>query len=136
MGRKKRDIVDEIEERVRELIDLLTLDKTIMCDPSKSDYAKCVLRRAMIHVELRKRRDKVVRQLAFEFVTGELDEKESIESIINGMIQIGLITENEWMKAINDAVRYVNRIDGVGARERVKHMAEEMDKIFEEDGFK
>jgi hypothetical protein len=136
MGRRKKDVIDEIEERVKEMVDLMMLDKTVQCDPNKNDYAKCVLRKAMIHVELRKRRDKVVRQLAFEFVTGELDEKESIESIINGMIQIGLMTENEWMKAINDAVKYLNRIDGVGVRERVKHVAEEMDKIFEEDGFK
>ena len=132
MGRRKKDIVDEIEERVKELIDLLTLDRTIQCDPSKNDYARCVLRRAMIHVELRKRRDKVVRQLAFEYVTGELDEKESIESIINGMMQIGLITESEWMKAINDAVRYLNRIDGIDTRERVKRLAENIDKVFEE----
>ena len=132
MGRRKKDIVDEIEERVKELIDLLTLDRTIQCDPSKNDYARCVLRRAMIHVELRKRRDKVVRQLAFEYVTGELDEKESIESIINGMMQIGLITENEWMKAVNDAVRYLNRIDGIDTRERVRRLAENIDKVFEE----
>ena len=132
MGRKKRDIIDEIEERVKELIDLLTLDRTIQCDPSRSDYAKCVVKRGMVHVELRKRRDKMVRQLAFEYVTGELDEKESIESIINGMIQIGLITENEWMKAINDAVRYLNRIDGVDTRERVRRLAENIDKVFEE----
>ena len=132
MGRRKKDIVDEIEERVKELIDLMTLDRTIQCDPSKNDYARCVLRRAMIHVELRKRRDKVVRQLAFEYVTGELDEKESIESIINGMIQIGLITENEWMKAVNDAVRYLNRIDGIDTRERVRRLAENIDKVFEE----
>jgi len=132
MGRKKRDIIDEIEERVKELIDLLTLDRTIQCDPSRSDYAKCVVKRGMVHVELRKRRDKMVRQLAFEYVTGELDEKENIESIINGMIQIGLITENEWMKAISDAVRYLNRIDGVDTRERVRRLAENIDKVFEE----
>jgi hypothetical protein len=136
MGRKKRDIIDEIEERVKEMVDLMMLDKTVQCDPSRSDYAKCILRKAMIHVELRKRRDKVVRQLAFEFVTGELDEKESIESIINGMMQVGLITENEWMKAINDAVKYLHRLDGVDARERVKRIAEGIDKILEEDGFR
>jgi hypothetical protein len=133
---KKKDIVDEIEERVKEMVDLMMLNKTVQCDPSRSNYASCVLRRAMIHVELRKRRDKVVRQLAFEYVTGELDEKENIESIINGMMQIGLLTENEWMKAINDALRYLNRIDGVDARERVRRIAEEVDKVFEEEGFR
>jgi hypothetical protein len=132
MRGKKKDVIDEIEDRVKEMVDLMMLDKTVQCDPNKNDYAKCVLRKAMIHVELRKRRDKVVRQLAFEFVTGEMDEKESIESIINGMSQIGLITENEWMKAINDALRYLNRIDGVDARERVRRIAENMDKVFEE----
>jgi hypothetical protein len=136
MGRKKKDIIDEIEERVNETINLMMLDKTMQCDPSRSDYARCVVKRGMIHVELRKRRDKIVRQLAFEHVTGSIDEKEIIESIINGLIQIGLVTENEWMKAISDALRYLNRINGVDARERVRRMAEEMDKIFEEEGFR
>jgi hypothetical protein len=134
MGRKKKDIIDEIEDRVKEMVDLMMLDKTVQCDPNKNDYVKCVLRKAVIHVEMRKRRDKVVRQLAFEFVTGELDEKESIESIINGMTKVGLITENEWMKAVSDALRYLNRIDGVGAGERVKRVG--MDEIVEEEGFR
>ena len=52
-------MVEEIEDRVRELIDLFRLEKTMMCDPGKSDYARCVLKKAYIHVELRKRRDKL-----------------------------------------------------------------------------
>jgi len=136
MGRKKKDIIDEIEERVNETIDLMMLDKTMQCDPSRSDYVRCVVKRGMIHVELRKRRDKLVRQLAFEHVTGDLDEKEIIESIINGLIQIGLVTENDWMKAVNDALRYLNRLDGVDVRERVRRVAEGMDKILEEEGFR
>jgi uncharacterized protein (UPF0128 family) len=136
MSRRRRDVVEEIEDRVRELVDLFTLEKTMMCDPGKSDYARCVLKKAYIHVELRKRRDKLVRQLSFEFVTGEVDEKENIEEIINAMMQIGLITENEWMKAINDSLRYVNRIDGVDARARVRRVAGEVDKVIEEEGFR
>ena len=129
-------MVEEIEDRVRELVDLFTLEKTMMCDPSKSDYARCVLKKAYIHVELRKRRDKLVRQLSFEFVTGEVDEKENIEEMVNAMMQIGLLTENEWMKAINDSLRYVNRLDGVDVRARVRRVAEETDKILEEEGFR
>jgi hypothetical protein len=130
--RRRKDVIEEIEERVRELVDLFTLEKTMMCDPSKNDYARCVLKKAYIHVELRKRRDKLVRQLAFEFVTGELAEKEAIEEMINAVIQIGLLTEVEWMKAINDAVKYVNRLDGVEPRSRIKRIAEEIDKVIEE----
>ena len=129
-------MVEEIEDRVRELVDLFTLEKTVTCDPGRNDYVKCVLKKAYIHVELRKRRDKLVRQLSFEYVTGELSEKENIEEIINAMMQIGLITENEWMKAINDSLRYVNRIDGVDVRARVRRVAEETDKILEEEGFR
>jgi len=136
MSRKKKDIIEEIENRVRELIDLFTLEKTMMCDPSKNDYARCILKKAYIHVELRKRRDKLVRQLSFEYVTGELAEKEAIEEMINAMSQIGMITEAEWMKAINDAMRYVSRLDGIDTRSRVRRMAEEIDKVFEEEGLR
>ena len=134
MGKKKKDVIDEIEEKVRELIDLYTLEKTIMCDPAKNDYARCVLKKAYIHVELRKRRDKLTRQLSFEYVTGELAEKEAIEEMINAMSQIGLITENEWMKAVNDAMRYVMRIDGMEPRTKVRHISNEIDKALEEEG--
>jgi ADP-dependent phosphofructokinase/glucokinase len=133
MGRKKKDIVEEIENRVQETIDLLALKQTIQCDPTRSDYVKCILRRAMVHIELRKRRDKIVRQLAFGFVTSrQIEEKEVIEEIVNGMIQIGLINEEEWMKAINDALRYVNRIDGIDTRERIKRIGEEVSRMLEE----
>jgi hypothetical protein len=136
MSRKKKDIIEEIENRVRELIDLFTLEKTMMCDPSKNDYARCILKKAYIHVELRKRRDKLVRQLSFEYVTGELAEKEAIEEMINAMSQIGMITEAEWMKAINDAMRYVSRLDGIDTRDRVRRIANEIDKVFEEEGLR
>ena len=136
MSRRRKDVIEEIEDRVRELIDLFRLEKTMICEPSKNDYARCVLKKAYIHVELRKRRDKLVRQLSFEYVTGELSEKENIEEIINAMMQIGLITENEWMKAINDSLRYVNRLDGVDVRAMVRRVAEETDKILEEEGFR
>ncbi|MCI4408323.1 MAG: hypothetical protein JHC26_04475 [Thermofilum sp.] len=136
MGKKKKDVIDEIEEKVRELIDLFTLEKTMMCDPSKNDYARCVLKKAYIHVELRKRRDKLVRQLSFEYVTGELAEKETIEEMVNAMSQIGLLSENEWMKAVNDAMRYVFRLDGMEPREKVRKISNEIDKALEEEGFR
>ena len=66
MGRRRRrDVVEEVEDRVRELVDLFTLEKTVTCDPDKNDYVRCVLKKAYIHVELRKRRDKLVRQLSY-----------------------------------------------------------------------
>jgi hypothetical protein len=136
MSRKKKDVIEEIENRVRELMDLFTLEKTMVCDPSKNDYVKCVLRKAYVHVELRKRRDKLVRQLSFEYVTGELAEKEAIEEMINAMSQIGLITETEWMKAVNDAIRYVSRLDGIDIRDRVRRIANEIGKTIEEEGFR
>ena len=132
MGRRK-DVVEQIEERVKELIDLLMLDRTIQCDPSKNDYARCVLRRAMIHVELRKRTDKLLYQLAFGFVTTEnIDEKEMIEQIVNSLIEVGITNEVRWQKMVNDALRYVNKISGIDVRERIRRIAENIDKVFEE----
>jgi len=132
MGGKKKDVIEEIEEKVNEFMNLHTLGKTIMCDPSKNNYVSCVVKKAYIYVEMRKRRDKLIHQLSFGYVTGELQEKEAIEEIINAMIQIGLVTESEWMKAVNDALRYLNRIDGVDTRERIRRVAENIDKVFEE----
>ena len=132
MGRRK-DVVEQIEERVKELIDLLMLDRTIQCDPSKNDYARCVLRRAMIHVELRKRTDKLLYQLAFGFVTTEnIDEKEMIEQIVNSLIEVGITNEVRWQKMVNDALRYMNKISGIDVRERIRRIAENIDKVFEE----
>jgi hypothetical protein len=132
VGRRK-DVVEQIEERIKELIDLLMLDRTIQCDPSKNDYAKCVLRRAMIHVELRKRTDKLLYQLAFGFVTTEsIDEKEMIEQIVNSLIEVGITNEVRWQKMVNDALRYASKISGIDVRERVRRIAENIDKVFEE----
>jgi len=133
MNKKKRDIVKEIEDRVNELFNLMALDKTLQCDPSDSGYTKCVLKKAMIHVELRKRTDKLFHQLAFEFVTTDsIDEKEAIEYIVNHFIEVGLINEVRWHKMLNNALRFVNRLDGVDTRERIRRMAENIDKVFEE----
>jgi len=132
MGRRK-NIIDEIEEKTNEIFDLLTLDKTVQCSPERSDYVRCVLRRAMIHIELRKRGDKLVYQLAFGYVTTDsIDEKEAIEQIVNSLIEIGIINEARWQKAINDALRHVNKISGIDVRERIRRIAENIDKVFEE----
>jgi DNA-directed RNA polymerase subunit F len=133
MGRKKKDIIEEIEERVKELIDLLTLDRTIQCDPSRSDYVRCVVKRAMVHVELRKRTDKLLYQLAFEFVTSEsFEEKEMIEQVVNSLIEVGVVNEVRWQKMINDALRYANKLSGIDTRERVKRISEELNRMLEE----
>ncbi|MFZ8857904.1 MAG: hypothetical protein ACO2O1_06655 [Candidatus Caldarchaeales archaeon] len=133
MNKKKRDIVKEIEDRVNELFNLMVLDKTLQCDPADSSYTKCVLKKAMIHVELRKRTDKLFHQLAFEFVTTDsLDEKEAIESIVNHFIEVGLINEGRWHKMLNDALRFVNRLDGVEGRTRVRRIAESTNELFDE----
>jgi len=133
MGRKKKDVVEEIKKRVNELFDLMALDKTMQCDPAENNYTKCVLEKAMIHVELRKRTDKLFHQLAFGYVTTEsIDEKEAIESIVNHFIEIGLINEGRWQKMLNDALRYVSRIDGVDGRTRVRRLAENISEVFEE----
>jgi hypothetical protein len=133
MGRKKKDVVEEVEGKVNEIINLMMLDKTLQCDPAESGYTKCVLKKAMIHVELRKRTDKLFYELAFEFVTTEsLDEKEAIESIVNHFVEVGLITESRWQKMLNDALRYVNKISGIDTRDRVRRIAGVIDKVFEE----
>jgi hypothetical protein len=133
MNMKKRDIVKEIEDRVNELFNLMALDKTLQCDPADSGYTKCVLKKAMVHVELRKRADKLFHQLAFEFVTTDsIDEKEAIESIVNHFIEIGLINEARWQKMLNNALRFVNKLDGIESRVKVRRMVEEIDKMFEE----
>jgi hypothetical protein len=132
MGRKK-DIVEEIEQRVKEIIDLKTLQETMQCNPDRSDYVRCVLTKAMIHVELRRRVDKLVYGLAFTFVSSEsIEEKETIETVVNQLIEIGMLSDLRWQKAINDALRYRNKIDGVDARVRIRRIAEEVDKVFEE----
>jgi hypothetical protein len=130
---RRRDVVEQIEERIKELIDLLMLDRTIQCDPSKNDYARCVLRRAMVHVELRKRTDKLLYQLAFGFVTTEsIEEKEMIEQIVNSLIEVGITNEVRWQKMVNDALRYANKISGIDVRERIRRIAENIDEVFEE----
>ncbi len=133
MGRRKKDVVEEIEGRVNELFNLMVVDKTLQCDPADSSYTKCVLKKAMIHVELRKRTDKLFHQLAFEFVTTDsLDEKEVIEFIVNHFVEIGLINESRWQKMLNDALRYRHKIDGIDVRARVRRVADEIDKMLEE----
>ena len=134
---KKKDVISEIEDRVRELFDLLTIDKTMQCDPGESNYTKCVLKKAMVHVELRKRLDKLIYELSFSYVTTQIiEEKEAVEQIINHLIEIGLITEDRWMKAINDSLKYVTRLDGMDSRTRVRRVAEEVDRVLEEEGFR
>jgi len=133
MSRKKKDVIEEIKKRVNELFDLMALDKTMQCDPAENNYTKCVLEKAMIHVELRKRTDNLFYQLAFGYVTTEsIDEKEAIESIVNHFIEIGLINEGRWQKMLNDALRYVSRIDGIDGRTRVRRLAENISEVFEE----
>ena len=134
---KKKDVISEIEDRVRELFDLLTLDKTMQCDPSENGYTRCVLKKAMVHVELRKRVDKLIYELSFSYVTTQIiEEKEVIDQIINHLVEIGLITEDRWMKAINDSLKYVARLDGMDSRTRVRRVAEEVDRVLEEEGFR
>jgi hypothetical protein len=133
MNKKKRDIIKEIEDRVNELFNLMALDKTMQCDPADGGYTKCVLKKAMIHVELRKRTDKLFHQLAFEFVTTDsIDEKEAIEHIVNHFIEVGLINEVRWHKMLNNALRFVNRLDGVDTRERIRRISENIDNVLEE----
>jgi hypothetical protein len=133
MSRRKRDVIEEIKSRANELFNLLAYDKTLQCDPSESGYTRCVLEKALVHVELRKRTDKVFHQLAFGFVTTEnVEEKELIESIVNHFIEIGLITEGRWQKMLNDALRFVNKLDGVDNRARVRRISENINEVFEE----
>jgi hypothetical protein len=133
MGKKKKDVVEEIDNKVKELFDLMMLDKTLQCDPAENSYTKCVLKKAMIHVELRKRSDRLFYELAFGYVTTEsIDEKEAIEQIVNHFIEVGLVTEGRWQKMLNDALRYVNKLDGMDNRTRVRRIAEDLDKVVEE----
>jgi hypothetical protein len=90
------------------------------------------VKRAMVKVELRKRVDKLVYQLGFGYVTGNIFEKEAIESIVNQLIELGLIDEMRWQKVINNVLRYVNKIDGMDTRTRIRRLAEEIDKMMEE----
>jgi len=134
---KKKDVISEIEDKVNEFIDLLALGKTMQCDPSRNDYTRCVLKKAHIHVELRRRLDKLVYELAFSYVTTQIiEEKEAIDQIVNHFVEIGLITEDRWMKAINDSLKYVARLDGIDAKTRVRRVVGEIDKMIEEEGFR
>ncbi len=133
MGGKKKNVISEIEQRVEEIIDLKILRETIQCSPDRSNYARCVVTRAMVLVELRKRVDKLRYSLAFAYVgTDDIMEKELIETIVNQLIEVGLMNDLMWQKAINDALRYRNKIDGIDTRARIRRIADELDKVFEE----
>jgi hypothetical protein len=133
MGGRKKSVIDEIKAKAQEIRELLIYSKTLQCDPTESRYADCVVEKALAHIELRKRVDKLLHQLAFTFITAEdIDEKEMIESIVNSLIALGLTNDVRWQRILNGALRYVNKLNGVDTRERIRQIAEEMEKVFEE----
>ena len=109
------EIVKKIEREVKKVVELMELDRNVKCDPGQPGYTECILRKALIHVNLRKLIDRLLYQLAFEYVTGDsLEEKDMIEQVVEHLSQLGYVSENRWMQAINNALRYKERINAPG----------------------
>jgi catechol-2,3-dioxygenase len=109
------EIVKKIDREVRKVVELMELDRNTGCDPSEANYTECVIRKALIHVHLRKALDRMLYQLAFEYVTAsDVSEKEMIESVVEHLSQLGYVTEDRWAQAVNNALRFKQRIDAAG----------------------
>ena len=109
----KRKKLDEIINEVEELMRMVEFEKSTECDPEDRDYVKCVLVKARIRVEIRKRLDKLLWQLAFQYVSSsDIMEKEEIENMVGAIRQLGYISEERWVKAVTTAVRFIKRLDG------------------------
>jgi len=117
-----KDVMKEVEREVQSLMRLMEAAK-VECD---SDDVECMLRRAVVYVNLKRRLDKLIYQLAFVYVaTDDVVEKEAVEKMVEAVAKTGFITEQRWVKAVSDAFRYRNKIDGVEPRRRVRKMSEE-----------
>jgi len=120
--RKLEDIISEVEE----LMKMVEFEKSTECNPEDRDYVKCVLVKARIRVEVRKRLDKLVWQLAFQYVSNnDVIEKEEIENMVGAIRQLGYISEERWVKAVTTAVRFMKKIDGESPIRSVKHIVDE-----------
>jgi len=109
------EIVKKIEREVKKVVELMELDRNVKCNFSQPSYTECILRKALIHVNLRKLIDRLLYQLAFEYVTGDsLEEKDMIEQVVEHLSQLGYVSETRWMQAINNALRYKERINAPG----------------------
>jgi predicted RNA-binding protein with EMAP domain len=109
------EVIKRIDREVRELVQLIELDRNTRCDPEQPGYTECIIRKALVHVQLRKKIDRMLYQLAFEYVTSEdLEEKNMIEQVVEHLSQLGYITEGRWAQAVSNALRYRQRIDAPG----------------------
>jgi len=116
--RKLEDIVSEVEE----LMKMIEVEKNTECNPESKDYVKCVLIKAKIRVEVRKRLDKLVWQLAFQYVSSDIMEKEEIENMVGAIRQLGYVSEERWIKAVTTATRFIRKIDGESPARSIKHI--------------
>jgi len=123
MRRKK---LDDIISEVNELIEMVEAEKSTECNPEDRDYVKCVLIKARLRVEVRKRLDKLVWQLAFQYVTSNIMEKEEIEDMVEAIKRLGYISEERWVKAVTTAIRFAKKIDGETPVRIVRRMDEGM----------
>ena len=121
----KRKKLDEIINEVEELMKMIEFEKSTECDPEDRDYVKCVLVKARIRVEVRKRLDKLVWQLAFQYVSSDIMEKEEIENMVGAIRQLGYVSEERWIKAVTTATRFIRKIDGESPARSVKRIVDE-----------
>lgn len=111
MSRTIEKLDKKIEEDVTRILELFHNVSTLQCDTD----LKCMFKKAKMIVELNKRLDELLFQLAFVYNTvvnsGDSVMRGMIEDIVDMMVQYGVITMTRWEMAVEKTVNYRKRMD-------------------------
>lgn len=111
MSRTIEKLDKKIEEDVTRILELFHNVSTLECNTD----LRCMLKKAKMIVELNKRLDELLFQLAFVYNTvvnsGDSVMRGMIEDIVDMMAQYGVITMTRWEMAVEKTVNYRKRMD-------------------------
>lgn len=111
MSRTIEKLDKKIEEDVARILELFHNVSTLECNTD----LRCMLKKAKMIVELNKRLDELLFQLAFVYNTvvnsGDSVMRGMIEDIVDMMAQYGVITMTRWEMAVEKTVNYRKRMD-------------------------
>ena len=96
-----------IDKEIREIMALRQAYEELRCDKD----VVCMLTKAKLLIELTKRVDKLVHQLAFIYTGGDDELREVIETIVDTLIEAKLVTREKWERTVLIEARFRQYLD-------------------------
>ena len=107
--------LEKVDKEIREIMALRQAYEELKCDRD----AVCMLTKAKLLVELTKRIDKLVHQLAFIYTGGDDELRVVIETVIDTLVEARLVTRDKWERTVLIEARFRQYLDRklLGVRE-------------------